>query len=453
MNSLQYLWQVLRDERRALVEVVREQKLLVLLVLVSLAGAVYYLQPFPPRHLIMVTGRPDGAYSIIADSVAQYVQERGIELELHNSMASLQSAELLANPNGKVDIALIQGGSLDAALASRIYSLGSVVYEPVWIFCRRGQSVRHEHLPDLAALRVGIGPEQGGTQQMVRALFKLNGIEIDGNAHFITGPYAENFRDFQSGELDVLIIVSPVFDPAVQFLLHDPTVELFAFSKAAAYQKALPYISELTLPAFSVDIRKRLPPEDVSLIATTTAVAVKKTLHPDIQTLLLMAARDQLRASHYRFFGKRGEFPAYMDPTVEASPPALHYYDYGVPQGLRYLPFWMAGFVDRMWVLILSIMAVTYPLSKLNVQLRAIRYHIKHRRLYEEVLVLERQLCEGCFGIHEKQVLHDRLTRLNRHAISDHVPVGMEREYFHLLSAIELLRTKAQRLLYQRNDK
>ncbi len=100
-----------------------------------------------------------------------------------------------------------------------------------------------------------------------------------------------------------------------------------------------------------------------------------------------------------------------------------------------------------MWVLILSIIAFTYPLAKLNFKLREIRYQIKHRRLYEELLGTELFLCEKSPPASELNRIADRLRNLNREAINVRVPVGSEAEYFALLQAIELLRSKVRERL------
>jgi len=445
INTLQYLRQVLRDELQALRELVVEQRLLVLILVAILACAFYYLKPFPPHSLSMAAGSANDGYTIMARSIASYFRGHGVDLTIEESTGSVQNADLLIDDRDEVEVAFIQGGALTPEQAAKVYSLGSVAYEPVWVFYRRDAPGKYEYLTDLVGKRIGIGPERGGTRPMVRELFRLNGISIEGDNHFVIAPYDDNAEDLKAGNLDVVIKVAPYFDPGIQALLQNHEFVLFDFKEAPAYEKALQYVHELTLPAFSADIQARNPEQDVRLIATTTTIAVSKHLHPDIQTLMLMAVRDEQRASQYLFFSKRGEFPSYVDPTIEASPVALHFYDYGVPTGLRYLPFWIGGFVDRLWILMISIFAISYPLVRLNVHLRDLRFHIKHHRLYEELLEIERDVCKLPLASESAAKFLRQLDVLNRHAISDNVPVGMESSYFELLNAIELLRAKVRR--------
>ncbi len=442
MNTFTYIKLIIKDELDAFRELLVEQRWLILALLTVFAGLIYYLNPFPPRALSIAAGDKNGAYWKTAEHYADYFRQNGVQLTLVESAGSIENAQRLAENGNSVEAAFIQGGSIAPEQQSDIYSLGSVAYEPLWIFYRADLLDPPKNLTDLTRYRVGIGPELGGTQKLVRELLLLNGIPAQSLGGFILGPYAQNLEDFQSGKLDILIKVAAPHDQGVQTLVSDSTARLLSIPEAIAYQKNLPYIYALTVPANSLDIERKIPKESLTVIATTSSIVTQKDLHPDLQMLFLLAARDNQRASQHLFFAKRGEFPAYVDPTIPASPVALHYYDYGVPPGMRYLPFWLAGFINRMWVLILSILAFTYPIGKLNLKLREIRYHIKHRRLYEELLGTELYLCEHNPDHSELVRISDHLQHLNREAINVRVPVGSEADYFVLLQAIELLRAK-----------
>ncbi|WP_114663001.1 hypothetical protein [Polynucleobacter necessarius] len=82
-----------------------------------------------------------------------------------------------------------------------------------------------------------------------------------------------------------------------------------------------------------------MPQKEVTLLATTTSLVVKKSTHPDLQLAILIAARDANRSSPNLFFAKRDEFPAYLDPSIPISPVAEHFYNYGPPHAMKYLPY------------------------------------------------------------------------------------------------------------------
>lgn len=442
MNLLTYLKLVITDELAELRDILTEHRWLVLFLLAAIVGLFAYLRPFPPTTILVAAGTPGNNYFNIAQSSGHYFKKNGVELRVIETSGSIENALLLSDPSKGIGVALIQGGALSNLDTDKIRSLGSIDYEPLWIFYHKNLTSPPKIFSDLKNLRIGVGPQLGGTQKLFSDVLALNDIKLSDLSGVVHQAYQDNTKDFFDGKLDVVVKVDSYSDPDVQKLLNDPDVGLMPIEHAIAYQKNLPYLYALTLPASSVNIAKNMPPVAIPLIGTTTSLVVKKELHPDIQMLLLVAARDILRSSQSQFFAKRDEFPAYVDPTVEISPTALHYYDHGVPPGMRYLPFWIAGFFSRIWLVALTIIAIAYPISKLNLHLRETRYHMKHHKVYEHLLEVERNLCEQSLTLHELERMANNLNLINREAIHIRVPTGAESKYFDLLQAINLLLTK-----------
>jgi hypothetical protein len=170
-------------------------------------------------------------------------------------------------------------------------------------------------------------------------------------------------------------------------------------------------------------------------------------MHPVSQFALLMHVKDANRNSPNLFFAKRNEFPAYLDPSIPISPVAERFYDYGPPHAMQYLPYWLAGFIDRAWILLLTILAVFYPLSKLNIHFRKFRFSLREIPRYQELLEMERKLQRESLAETEKRGMLKRLDEINTHAIHGEVPISEEAAYFNFLNAIFLLRVKIQNSL------
>jgi len=440
MKTHRYFLEIISDELEALKELAREQKFIAFLFLVAILLIGFQLKPAPPKKLNIA------GYSALVESIHAFFEGAGFEVNSIPTQGSIQNAELLATQNSGVDVAFIQGGSINPEMASKIESLGSIAYEPVWIFYQKSIGKKIKSLKELAKLRIGIGPQKGGTRPMAETLFALDDISLDNNPHFVIDSYENNQRDFESGKLDAIIVVTPIVDPSIQQLLRNTNAVLFNFDLAAAYSKKISYIEQVLMPKGSIDINKVIPPEDINLIATTTNLAVNKNLNEDLQFLLLLAIKNLNRNPDMLFFSKRDEFPAYMDPTIKASHVALKFYDYGIPETMRYLPLSIAGFANRFWVLIISLATVFYALAKLNVHLRVIRYHISHRHGYEELLRIEKALS---LDHPNKKILESflvKINEINQHAILSKVPIGCETDYFQFLHAVEMLRGKISRL-------
>jgi TRAP-type uncharacterized transport system substrate-binding protein len=447
MNNKSYLLKVASEELRAIKEMIFEQKFFTILLIFSLVFLVYYLEPSPPNK-IRIAG-----YQTLVEAIRDYFEKEGFEVESVSSVGSIQNAELLSAENPTVDVAFIQGGAIDPQLASKIQSLGSIAYEPVWIFYKKSLGRKISTLKELAELRVGIGPQKGGTRPLVKALFELDNIEIETNRNFKVDSYDNNGAEFFKGELDAIIVVTPFVDHNVQRLLREPDVEIFNFEIAAAYVKKIAHIEEVTIPKASIDIAKMIPPADIKLIATTTTLAVRKDLNKDLQFLMLVVMKNLNRNPDMLFFSRRQEFPAYVDAAIPASPVALKFYDYGVPEVMRYLPHSISGFAHRFWVLMLSIATVVYTLSKFKFRLRVVRYKLKHRSAYERLLELELKISQGALDEKGYRILLDQLDVLNMDMNRDKVPVGAESEYFQFFTVSELLKNKLLRQLANHSPK
>jgi TRAP-type uncharacterized transport system substrate-binding protein len=439
MKPKNYFFKVVIEELRAIKEIALEQKFFAFLFVIALISLIYYLEPTPPKK-IRVAG-----YTTLVEAIKDYFEKEGFEVESVASVGSVQNAELLAAKNSNVDVAFIQGGAIDKELASKIQSLGSIAYEPVWIFYQKSLGKKITTLKELSKLRIGIGPEKGGTRPLVKELFLLDGISIENNSNFKVDSYENNDSEFLEGKLDAIIVVTPFLDPSIQKLLREPRAELFNFDLASAYVKKIPHIEEVVVPKGSIDVQKIIPSADVKLIATTTSLAVRKEFNKDLQFLMLIAMKNLNRNPDMLFFSKRQEFPAYMDASIEASSVALKFYDYGIPEIMRYLPHSISGFANRFWVMLLSIATMIYTLTKFNVRLRAIRYRVKHRIGYGKLLEIEKRIANKKLDVNEQQKLITDIDQLNLNIINETVPSGFESEYFQFMLATELLKNKIRK--------
>ncbi|MEP7140941.1 MAG: C4-dicarboxylate ABC transporter substrate-binding protein, partial [Caldimonas sp.] len=118
----------------------------VLLAFALLALAYWLLDPTPPKQVVLATGQDQGAYAEFGKRYAQLLKANGIEVRLRKTAGAAENLALLKEPGGDVDIAFVQGGADETpTTAARdegespddgLVSLGSLFYEPVWLFYR-----------------------------------------------------------------------------------------------------------------------------------------------------------------------------------------------------------------------------------------------------------------------------------------------------------------------------
>ena len=118
-----------------------------LLAVGLLALAYWWLDPNPPKRVVLATGGPQSAYEEFGKRYQKALKAYGIEVELVPSEGSPANLRLLRS--GKADLGFVQGGSNDrnANEESGIQSLGSLFLEPLWMFYRadaaKGLSLIH----------------------------------------------------------------------------------------------------------------------------------------------------------------------------------------------------------------------------------------------------------------------------------------------------------------------
>jgi TRAP transporter TAXI family solute receptor len=425
--------------RRALREVSLKDLLLALgpaLVLIALAFwvAFKFVQPAPPRQLTIVTGAEGGAYYAFAQRYRDILARHGVTLDIRTSAGSLENLALLMNPDSAVAVGFVQGGSGSAANSSRIFSLGSVYYEPAWIFLRQDLKIRD--IADLHGQRVAVGPDGSGTRVLALQLLSLNGVVLPPTQLFYLGA-REAADGLKNADLDAAFIVSAPEAKVIQELLAAPAVSLLSLDNAAAYILRLPFLTRLTLPRSTVDFISDIPPRNVTLIAPTTNIVGTEDLHPALAYLLLSAMQEV--HSGPGWFQTQGKFPAPIDVDFPLSDQAERFYRSGVPFLYKYLPFWLANLVERLWVLVLPLVAVVVPMMKIVPPLYAWRVRSRIYRWYGELKFLEQEVAAQPTPEEIPGILQ-RLERIDRAVANISVPLSYADQLYTLKEHIRLVR-------------
>ena len=137
--------------------------------------AIVMLRSMPPRMIVMATGPEGGSYYKLGERYRAVLSEAGVEVRLIPTAGSQENLALLLDPRSGVSVALMQGGIVRAADSSKLESLGTVFYEPLWWFHRR--EIKAVGLAGLQGQKVSIGPEGSGTRALCLELLKRSGVE------------------------------------------------------------------------------------------------------------------------------------------------------------------------------------------------------------------------------------------------------------------------------------
>ena len=106
----------------------------VILAILAFVFVYYFVDPIPPRRISIGCGPPEGANHIFARAYREILSREGITLELRNTAGSAENLKLLDAASGGVDIAFVQGSMKSLVQNTDLVSLGSLFFEPLWIF-------------------------------------------------------------------------------------------------------------------------------------------------------------------------------------------------------------------------------------------------------------------------------------------------------------------------------
>jgi TRAP transporter TAXI family solute receptor len=410
---------------------------IVLVAGIGFAFAYQFVEPAPPKTIVITTGGESGAYYQFAKRYATILARNGITLEVKASAGSLQNIERLKADEAQ--IAFVQGGVVppkadpDAEDDSGLLSLGSLFYEPVWVFYRGDKDLTR--LTELRGKRIAIGQEGSGVRQLAQQLLDANDIPLDDRLVPVAGLSAA--EELQQGRIDAAFIIAAESAPVVQVLIRSPGIKLMSFAQDRAYQRRFPFLTKLTFPRGVADLVRDFPPDDIKVLAPTANLIVRDDLHPALQTLLLQAASEVHGKSG--FFQDAGEFPAYMDQMLPLSPEAARYFKSGPSFLQRYLPFWLAVLVDRLIVMLVPIFVLLIPLLKVAPAIYNWRVRSKVFRIYGELKFLEDDL-KNHFDPAKLGDYRNRLDAIDDEASVLHVPLGFTDLTYTLREHVNLVR-------------
>ena len=415
----------------------------ILLTVALLTLAYAWLDPNPPKRVTLATGPAQSAYEAFGKRYAEALAHEGIEVVLLPSEGSAANLQLLRE--GKADLGFVQGGTSDYTDADekKLSSLGSLFVEPLWLFYRENSASKVSAtatltaLTQLSGMKINLGTPGSGVPSLMAKLLESNRIEPSSLqiSNLAQTPATVAFLE---GELDAIVFASAPESLMVQMLLQTPGVKLMNFAQNDAYSRRFAFLSPVRLPRGVVDLAANIPPDDVRLVAPTTALLTRNTTHPALLQLFAQAG-NQIHGSA-GWFKRAREYPTVDNNELPISKEAERALHSDSPLLQRYLPFWVANLIERMWLVLSIIIALLLPLSRIVPPLYAFRVRSRIFRWYGQLRNIELRI-----ETEDNAVLLKELNTLESRAEKVSVPLSYTDELYALRSNIHLVRKKLLR--------
>ena len=395
-----------------------------------------YFFPAPPSKVVMATAFKGASFEYYGRIYRKIFARSHVELELRETAGALENVKLLQDQKSGVQIAFVTGGVSDGTHAPGLLSLGTAYNQPFWIFYSSNEPF--DRLSQLKGKRIAVGPAGSGTRYSAEQILGKGGINSE-TATLLPFAGTTAVKAMNEGKVDAVWIIGAPDASAVQSFLRDPDVRLMNFPTAAAFTRIFPEVVRLVLPQGVVDIDRNVPPNDVTLIGTTTKVLVRSDLHPEIVQLLLQTMVEA--HSGPNIFQRSGEFPNSADTEYPVAPAAIDFYKNGPSFMQRHLPLWLSVHVQRAIAVLVTVIAISLPLFRFLPQ----TYNwITRRRLfywYGKLKALEDSFDASSSDKHltEKQEEIERIEDAVSHI---RFPLAFSDQVYNLRSHIDIVRRK-----------
>ena len=144
-------------------------------------------------------------------------------------------------------------------------------------------------------------------------------------------------------------------------------------------------------------------------------------------------------------FHQAGHFPKQVDPEFPISESAARFYKNGSPFLQRYLPFWLAIFIERALLLGVPTLTLLFPLFKIVPWLY--RWRVRERLLhwYAQLKKIETKL-ETRPTAGQLEMLVKSIDDIDHDVRSVSVPLGFSEQFYDLRGHIDFVRHRASSL-------
>lgn len=408
---------------------------IVVALVLTAAVTLYFVLTKPANTLRIAAGEPGSYYYMIAQIYKEDLAKEGVDLEIIQTKGAAENLALVNE--GKADIALSHGGVTTKSQSPDLISLGSISYQPLWVFTRAGAKPLSD-FSQLKGLKIATGLEGSGVAILAKNVLRAEGID-DSNTTILHEDMLVAEKQLKDGQIDAAIFMDPPEAKNIKGFFNSNQITEVSLKDAEALRRHFRFLHVTHIPPSGIDLASEQPHEELLTISPTAYVAVSKHFDPALQYLLL-SIMDKV---HHEptLINDEDEFPSDKDVDLKLSSDAEVYYKKGKPFLQEYLPFQIASLVERLIKVLLPLLLVVFPIFAYAPQIYNWHMHNKILRRYESLVDIEKELADPNSTKTAKEyeaMIHEAERKLN----NENIPVSFSNEVYILREHIELVHRK-----------
>lgn len=175
-------------------------------------------------------------------------------------------------------------------------------------------------------------------------------------------------------------------------------------------------------------------------MATTANLVIQEDLHPALAYLLLEAAQH----THARpsLLSRPGEFPGIQSTDFPLAKETDRYLKNGRPLLQRYLPFWLANFVQRLILFLLPMAALLVPLFTVMPMMLGWKHRNRLFSRYGEIKFIEGEILSRHLTPQEITDTFERLDQIEQEIIQTKFSLAFTDRTYTLRQHLDFVRGK-----------
>jgi TRAP-type uncharacterized transport system substrate-binding protein len=407
-------------------------------IIFAIAFSLLILKPAAPREITLLTGPVGSNDHELGVNLAAYLEAEGLHVEVSPTSGSIEN--LLQLSSGAENTVAFAPSSFESVLdksvdTGQLVSLGSVTYQPLWLFYRNKYQV--QRITDLAGYRVSLGPDTTSVGHISRILLDVNGISKQIESVLVSNENPDVVaRALIQGEIDAAFAMGNLSSAHISALLSDESIAIFSFERADAYGMLNKAVSKHRVPEGVFDLARNIPSSDTVLLAVTTNLVTLDSFHSATVPVLLQAVSNADR--QYEILDTGRSFPNAENTTLPLAKAAVRYYSQGQKGLSKVLPYRVTRWLNHLGFVVLPLLTIVFVLLKVVVVLIKLRASIRFNGFYRKLESLEKASANGV----NPQLIHRDIDLLDKACVDFSIPRSMQEQYLNLRQLIHDMRDR-----------